>query len=71
MTNNHTMPNGAAIYNNTIHGSIFRDKHDLFVSSEIGSAIIQQDVVRLLNSPDNKFANSIGIGSPCHKPEKL
>jgi pimeloyl-ACP methyl ester carboxylesterase len=68
MTNNHTMPNGAAIYNNTIHGSIFRDKHDLFVSSEIGSAIIQQDVVRLLNSPDNKFANSIGIGSPCHKP---
>ena len=38
------------------------------VSSETHSANIQQDVITLLGSPDTKFANSIGIGSPCHVP---
>lgn len=70
-TANYTLPIGGAIYNNTIHGSIFKDKHDLFVSSELISPVIQHDVVKLLNSPDNIFVHSIGKGSPCHKPGKL
>ena len=40
-----------------------------FVSSELSSELIQKDVVTLLNSPDNKFADAIGIGSLCHIPK--
>ncbi|HET7283917.1 MAG TPA: hypothetical protein VFI70_04460, partial [Nitrososphaeraceae archaeon] len=67
---NNTLQNKSSIYNNTVHGSLFIEKPDMpFVSSELASGLIQKDVVTLLNSPDNKFANAIGIGSLCHIPK--
>jgi len=67
---NNILPNESAIYNSTVHGSLFIEKLDMpFVSSELSSELIQKDVVTLLNSPDNKFADAIGIGSLCHIPK--
>ena len=39
------------------------------MSSELSSELTQKDVVTLLNAPDNKFANAIGIGFLCHIPK--
>jgi hypothetical protein len=61
------VPNQSAVYPNTIHASFFIFG-DVNVVGELGSANIQGDVVTLLESPDNKFANAIGIGSSCNIP---
>jgi hypothetical protein len=39
------------------------------VFSELASGSIQKDVAALLNSPDNKFASAIEIGSLYHIPK--
>jgi hypothetical protein len=65
-SNDNDIPNKSAIYRNTIHAS-FMIKHDKEVFSETYSPNIQRDVIALLKSSDNnKFANAIGIGCPCH-----
>jgi hypothetical protein len=67
---NDTLPNQAAIYNNTVHGSHLIEKPDTasLVTSELSSDLIQRDVVTLLESANTKFATSIGEGSLCHGP---
>ena len=37
---------------------------------ELHSHVIQKDVITLLNSSNNKFADAIGIGSTCNIPEQ-
>lgn len=63
------LPDKSALYPNTIHAVLFSKvpsaSHD---SAETTSPAIQQDVAILLTSPDNKFADVIGIGSACHIP---
>lgn len=60
------IPNKSAVYPNTVHASSMI-KGDNNVTSETYSPDIQRDVIALLNSSDNnKFADAIGIGSPCH-----
>lgn len=61
------LPNQSAIYRNIIHGSIFSFGY-VNADGELDSSNIQGDVVTLLESPNNKFANAIGIGSPCNIP---
>jgi hypothetical protein len=64
--NEENIPNKSAVYPNTVHASIMiKDGKEVF--SETYSPYIQRDVIALLKSSDNnKFANAIGIGSPCH-----
>jgi hypothetical protein len=63
------LPDKSALYPNTIHAVLFPNvtiaPND---PAETTSAAIQQDVATLLTSPDNKFADVIGVGSPCHIP---
>ena len=63
------IPDNCALYPNTIHAVLFPEVpialHDL---AETTSNAIQQYVATLLTSPDNKFADVIGIGSACHVP---
>ncbi len=62
------IPNNSSLYNNTVHiiGYIMDNDANNNVFSETNSPHIQRDVIRLLSSSDNnKFANAIGIGSPC------
>ena len=61
------VPNHSTVYPNTIHGSIFAFG-DANAIGELGSRNVQDDVVTLLESPDEKFATAIGIGSPCNIP---
>jgi hypothetical protein len=61
------IPNQSAVYPNTIHGRIFAFG-DVNAIGELGSPTIQNDVVTLLESPNNKYATAIGIGSPCSIP---
>jgi len=63
--NEEDIPNKSAIYPNTVHAS-FLIKRDKDISSETYSPRIQEDIIILLNSSDNKFANAIGDGSPRH-----
>ena len=64
--NDTDIPNGSAVYPNTIHAR-FMIRHDKDVFSETNSPCIQKDVIILLGSSDNnKFADAIGIGSPYH-----
>ncbi len=67
---NDSLPNQAAIYHNTVHGSHLIEKPDIasLVTSELSSYLIQRDVVTLLESANTKFATSIGEGSLCHAP---
>lgn len=63
--NNSDIPNHSALYCNTLHDS-FYIKDDKEIFSETNSPDIQKDVIKLLSSSDNdKFADAIGIGSPC------
>jgi pimeloyl-ACP methyl ester carboxylesterase len=67
--NDTDIPNGSAVYPNTIHAS-FMIKHDKEVFSETYSPDIQRDVIALLKSSDNnKFADAIGIDFHC-EPSK-
>jgi hypothetical protein len=61
------VPNQSAVYPNTIHGSIFAFG-DVNAVGELGSVNIQDDVITLLESPNDKFANAIGTGYPCNIP---
>jgi triacylglycerol esterase/lipase EstA (alpha/beta hydrolase family) len=67
---NNGIPNKSAVYPNTVHTTYYimgDDKNKTNVFSETNSPHIQEDVIALLKSSDNnKFANAIGIGSPCH-----
>jgi pimeloyl-ACP methyl ester carboxylesterase len=64
--NEENIPNKSAVYPNTLHAS-FMIRHDTNVFSETYSPNIQRDVIALLKSSDNnKFADAIGICSPCH-----
>jgi hypothetical protein len=67
--NEENIPNGSAVYPNTIHAS-FMIKHDKEVFSETYSPDIKRDVIALLKSSDNnKFADAIGIDFHC-EPSK-
>jgi triacylglycerol esterase/lipase EstA (alpha/beta hydrolase family) len=62
------IPNNSSVYNNTVHviGYIMGNDANENVFSETNSPHVQRDVIRLLgSSDDNKFADAIGIGSPC------
>ena len=63
--NSNDIPDHSALYCNTVHTDFYiKDKNIL---SETNSPYIQNDVIKLLSSSDkNKFANAIGIGSPCN-----
>ena len=64
--NEENIPNKSAVYPNTVHAS-FMIRHDTNVFSETYSHNIQRDVIALLKySDNNKFADAIGICSPCH-----
>jgi hypothetical protein len=65
------IPKQSALYPNTVHASFLLKRGDKYVFSEIRSPYIQEDVIKLLSSSDNnKFADAIGIGSPCIVPKQ-
>jgi pimeloyl-ACP methyl ester carboxylesterase len=68
MLNSTTLPNQSEVYNNTVHYISLLNKTDTNARWELNSNNIQDDVVLLLQSPQDKFANTIGIGSPCQNP---
>jgi hypothetical protein len=62
--NSSDIPNHSALYCNTVHDCFYIKDENIF--SETNSPDIQKDVIKLLSSSDNdKFADAIGIGSPC------
>lgn len=63
-----TVPNQSEVYPNTVHSSKLIQEGDRHVFSELNSPFIQKDVATLLHSTEEKFANSIGMGSPCQIP---
>lgn len=64
------LPTESKGYNNTLHSSIFIAPSDQsLIQGELSSIQIQNDVSKLLNSDDGKFAGSIGIGAPCNIPK--
>ncbi len=63
------LPDKSALYPDTIHAVLFPSFSTASQDpAETTSHAIQQDVAILLTSPDSKFADVIGIGSPCHIP---
>jgi PGAP1-like protein len=67
--NNNNIPNASAVYPNTVHASFLIENGDKkSVFAELNSTYIQDDVVTLLSSQNNKFATAIGIGSACNIP---
>jgi pimeloyl-ACP methyl ester carboxylesterase len=64
------IPFNSTIYPNTVHTTSYIKGNDVGVSSELNSTQIQQRVIKLLGSLDGnkKFADAIGIGSPCNIP---
>jgi pimeloyl-ACP methyl ester carboxylesterase len=63
-----TVPNESVVYPNTVHWN--KPILDPNIHAEIDSPVIHKDVISLLSSPDNKFADAIGIGSPCQVPKQ-
>jgi pimeloyl-ACP methyl ester carboxylesterase len=62
--NSNDIPDHSALYCNTLHTDFYIKDKGIF--SETNSPYIQNDVIKLLSSSDkNKFADAIGIGSPC------
>jgi pimeloyl-ACP methyl ester carboxylesterase len=62
--NSNDIPDHSALYCNTVHTDFYIQDKGIF--SETNSPYIQNDVIKLLSSSDkNKFADAIGIGSPC------
>jgi hypothetical protein len=62
---NNDLPDHSALYCNTVHTDFYIQDEDIF--SETNSPHIQKHVIKLLSSSDkNKFADAIGIGSPCN-----
>jgi pimeloyl-ACP methyl ester carboxylesterase len=69
LNSNNDIPNHSALYCNTLHTDFYIKGNDTHnnVYSETNSPYIQNDVIKLLSSSDkNKFADAIGIGSPCN-----
>jgi hypothetical protein len=62
------LPDFSEVYGNTVHSSDLIEATDQNVTSELKSKDIQNDVLTLLQSPQSKFANAIGMGSPCLMP---
>lgn len=62
------IPDHGEIYPNAVHASILAIA-DPNAFGELKSPQIQHDVVSLLNSPNSKFADSIGVGSLCRSPQ--
>ena len=57
---NKNPPKHGAIYVNTLHSSFFKNKDDKKASTELESNFIHEDVVKLLGSSDDMFADVIG-----------
>jgi hypothetical protein len=67
--NRNDIPDHSALYCNTVHTDFYIQDKGIF--SETNSPYIQNDVIKLLSSSDNnKFADAIGIGSPCIVPKQ-
>jgi len=64
-----TLPNQSEVYNNTVHYFNLLDKNDTHATWELNSTKIQNDVIHIFQSPQDKFAPAIGIGSPCEVPQ--
>lgn len=54
------IPTGSMIFNNTVHGSLL-NSNGTNVNAELDSEQIQDHVALLLESPDDKYATSIGV----------
>ena len=66
LNSNNDIPDHSALYCNTLHTDFYIKDKDKGIFSETNSPYIQNDVIKLLSSYDkNKFADAIGIGSPC------
>jgi hypothetical protein len=53
----------------SIYSRLLINSADQYVFSELKSPFIQKDVAILLQSPRDKFAPAIGIGSACQIPK--
>jgi hypothetical protein len=69
-SSNSSIPNESEVYPSTVQSDRLVFDNKTIVSAETYSRGIQQDVVTLFSSSGDKFANSIGTGSPCHSPSK-
>ncbi|MGB7956036.1 MAG: hypothetical protein WCF23_18845 [Candidatus Nitrosopolaris sp.] len=66
------LPDESVGYLNIIHAQAFIRPHDQnLVHAELNSTQVQIDVSKLLNSEDDKFADSIGIGAPYNIPNNI
>ncbi len=67
---NPSIPYHSKIYNNTVHSKHLIEPEDNYnVIAELYSPDIQSDTVKLLQSSHDKFADAIGMGSPCQPSE--
>lgn len=64
------IPAESELYSNVVHSNDLK-KLDQNIFSELDSPQIQRDVAMLLSSPNDKFAEAIGIGATCHIPAHL
>lgn len=53
-------PKYGAIYKNTLHSSLFKNDDNDKVTAELWSDLIQKDIINLLGSSDDNFADIIG-----------
>jgi pimeloyl-ACP methyl ester carboxylesterase len=53
-------PKYGAIYENTLHSSLFKKDDNDKVTAELWSDLIQKDIINLLGSSDDNFADIIG-----------
>jgi pimeloyl-ACP methyl ester carboxylesterase len=56
-------PKYGAVYENTLHSSLFKINDSKKVTSELHSTLIRNDVANLLGSSDDNFAETIGTDS--------
>ena len=63
--NSSILPNQSEAYNNTVHYVLLYNTTDTNANWELNSSNIKKDVALLLQSPQDKFAPSIGKDSPC------
>lgn len=54
------LPKYGAIYENTLHSSLFKKDDNDKVTAELWSDLIQKDIANLLGSSDDNFADIIG-----------
>lgn len=63
------VPKYSVIYPDLVHAEIYA-LNDPKVNYETNSKVLKMDVIRLLGSPKDKFATSIGKGSLCQAPNR-